>query len=50
MSPCVRYWIVHWLDVLTWPVSLIFRAARAAVGATRRYINQCAYAARAREK
>jgi hypothetical protein len=40
MSPRVRYWIIHWLDVLTFPVSLIFKAVRAAMRATRRQINQ----------
>ena len=40
MNPHVRYWIIHWLDVLTWPASLIFKAARAAVRTARRQINQ----------
>jgi hypothetical protein len=40
MSPRVRYWIIHWLDVLTFPASLIFKAVRTAMRATRRQINQ----------
>ena len=40
MSPRVRYWIIHWLDVLTWPASLIFKALRAGMRATRRQIRQ----------
>jgi hypothetical protein len=40
MNPRVRYWILHWLDVLTWPASLVFKAVRAAAKAARRQINQ----------
>jgi hypothetical protein len=40
MNRRARYWILHWLDVLTWPASLIFKVARAAVRATRRQISQ----------
>lgn len=40
MSPRVRYWTIHWLDVLTWPASLIFKGLRGAARATRRHINQ----------
>jgi hypothetical protein len=40
MSPRVRYWIMHWLDVLTWPASLIFKALRAATRAAHRQIGQ----------
>jgi len=40
MNPRVNYWIVHWLDVLTWPASLIFKAARAVVRVARRHTNQ----------
>src|SRR5262245_45651575 len=36
MSQPVHYWIVHWLNVLTWPAPLIFKAARAASRAARR--------------
>jgi hypothetical protein len=40
MSPRVRYWIIHWLDVLTFPASLIFKAVGAAMRTTRRQINR----------
>jgi hypothetical protein len=40
MSPRVRYWLIHWLDVLTWPASLVFKAFRVATRATRRHLNQ----------
>jgi hypothetical protein len=40
MNGRIRYWILHWLDVLTWPASLIFKAARAVVRATRRHFAQ----------
>jgi len=40
MSPRVRYWMMHGLDVLTWPASLIFKAVRGAIRVARRQINQ----------
>src|SRR5271169_518375 len=28
MNPRTRYWIVHWLDALTWPASLVLKGVR----------------------
>lgn len=32
MSPCARYWTIHWLRVLLWPLPImtLFKAGRAA--------------------
>jgi PQQ enzyme repeat len=31
MNPRTRYWIVHWLDALTWPASLVLKGIRTTV-------------------
>jgi hypothetical protein len=38
MNPNTRYWTLHWLRALLWPMPVLslFRAGRAAVSAIRR--------------
>jgi hypothetical protein len=40
MNPRIRRLILHWLDVLTWPASLILKVLTAAFRVTRRSIRQ----------
>jgi hypothetical protein len=42
MSPRTRYWILHWLDALTWPASLILKGIGAVAQVARRMMKQLA--------
>jgi hypothetical protein len=40
MNPRTQYWIVHWLDALTWPASLVLKGIRATARTVGRVIRQ----------